>query len=457
MASVRDTGDTRPGRTGGRAASAPVRRPLSPPKIAAAALIGNLIEIYDFILYAFVAATVFGELFFPISTPWIATLTAISSAAVAFVMRPLGALLFGLVGDRWGRKRAVMLTLGLMGVATMGVGALPTYAAIGALAPVVLVLLRMVQGLAYGGEWGGAILIAVEHVPERRKTLYGAIPQVGAVLGLGLAAASLLVARTTVDAETFQQWGWRVPFLFGFLLIVIGLIIRRRLEETPEFVAAARRAEASPQARATLGTTLAEAGRSVVGLILVWLAAAVAVYTLLTGLLAYVPEFVAGGTALDVQIGLLLCTPLLVLYTIGGALLGQRIGRAPVLLIVGGLTAVWAFPAFWLIDSGSAVLLWVAMAVGMLGWGLTNGVVGAYMAEHFPVRLRYTGVSFSFAISSVLGGAVLPIPALYFVERMGGSSLPLALVLAVSGLATVAGVLLLRGQRAYRAEDHAGT
>jgi MFS transporter, MHS family, shikimate and dehydroshikimate transport protein len=410
-------------------------------RIAAASVVGNLIEIYDFILYSFVAALVFGPLFFPGAAPWAGTLFAISTQAVAFVVRPLGAILFGRIGDRAGRRRGLILTLGLMGVATVLLGLLPTYATIGAAAPVLLVTLRVLQGLAYGGEWGGAILIAVEHAPEKKKIFYGAIPQVGASLGVGLAAASLLLVGTVVSTGQFQAWGWRIPFLAGALLIAVGIVIRTRIEETPEFVAALAQAQSATSPRASLGVTLREGGKAIVAMILNWQAAAIAVLTFATGLLAFVPRHVEGLTAADVEIGMLIATVVVVPVTLGSAYLGRRIGGERVLLICGVVTVICAFPGYWLVSVGSPVLLWIGMTVGLLNYGLTNGVIGKTMSDAFPVRLRYFGLSFSFAVASVLGGALLPIPALAWAEELGGSTMPLALIFLFGGLCTVAGAL----------------
>jgi MFS family permease len=414
---------------------------LSLRKIAAASTIGNLIEIYDFILYSFVAAVVFGPLFFPGAAPWAGTLFAISSQAVAFVVRPLGAIVFGRIGDKLGRRRGLILTLGLMGLATVLLGLLPTYATIGAAAPILLVTLRILQGLAYGGEWGGAILIAVEHAPEKKKTLYGAVPQVGATLGVGLAAGSLLLIGTVVSPETFQAWGWRVPFLAGAVLIAVGIVIRTRIEETPEFKAALARSESENVPRASFGVTLREGGKAIAAMILNWQAAAIAVLTFATGLLAFVPRHVEGLTATDVEIGMVIATVVVVPVTIASAYLGARIGRERVLLICGIFTVVWAFPGYALVSSGSPGLLWLTMTIGLVNYGMTNGVIGATMSEHFPVRLRYFGLSFSFAIASVIGGALLPIPALAWAEDLGGSTMPLALIFLLGGLCTVAGAL----------------
>ncbi|MFD2420080.1 MFS transporter [Amycolatopsis pigmentata] len=409
--------------------------------IAAASAIGNLIEVYDFILYSFVAALVFGPLFFPGVAPWAGTLFAIASQAVAYVARPLGAVIFGWLGDKAGRRRGLLVTLSLMGLSTVLIGLLPTYATIGAAAPILLVTLRVLQGVAYGGEWGGAILIAVEHAPEKRKTLFGAIPQLGTALGFGFATASLLMIGTIVSREAFQAWGWRVPFLIGAVLIAIGIVVRTKIEETPEFKAALAKAERGAEPRASFMVTLREGSKAILAMVLNVQASAVAILTFATGLLAFVPRHVPGLNAADVQIGMIIGAVVMGLVTFGSAYLGARIGKERVLLICGVFPIVTAFPAYALVASGSAVLLWIGMAIGLATFGLNSGVIGAAMSEHFPVRLRYFGLSFAFAVASVIGGALLPIPALAWAEYLGGSTLPLALVFMLGGALTAAGAL----------------
>jgi MFS transporter, MHS family, shikimate and dehydroshikimate transport protein len=222
---------------------------------------------------------------------------------------------------------------------------------------------------------------------------------------------------------------------------VIGIVIRTRIEETPEFVEARKRSESASVPRAGVGTTLREGGKAILAMILNWQAAAIAVLTFATGLLAFVPRHVDGVTAADVEIGMLVATVVVAPVTIASARLGAWIGRERVLLICGVLTVVWAFPGYALVASGSPVLLWLGMTVGLVNYGLTNGVIGATMSEHFPVRLRYFGLSFAFAIASVIGGALLPIPALAWAEQLGGSTLPLALIFLLGGLLTIVGAL----------------
>ena len=343
---------------------------------------------------------------------------------MAFLVRPLGAWVFGRLGDRWGRRGALVMSLSLMGVASAGVGLLPTFAAIGVAAPVLLVVLRLVQGLAVGGEWGGAVAVAVEHAPPSRRVLYGSLPQVGSVLGLALAAASLLIVSSSVSEETFLSWGWRVPFLAGFVLVGLGMIVRLRLEETPDFKHT--RDEVPP----TFAATMREAGRPILAMTLSWLAIIVVVYALMTGLLAYAKTYVDGIDAVDVQVGLVLCGLLLVPYTIGAALLCRRVPRERLVLVAGVFAVVWAFPAFALVNTGEPALL--LARDGDRGGALRAGQRCAPVTDErrLPGRLRYTGIAVSFALANVIGGALLPLPALALVQTFGGSSIPLALARA---------------------------
>jgi hypothetical protein len=236
-----------------------------------------------------------------------------------------------------------------------------------------------------------------------------------------------------------------VPFLAGFVLVGLGMIVRLRLEETPDFKRT--RDEVPP----TFAATMREAGRPILAMTLSWLAIIVVVYALMTGLLAYAKTYVDGIDAVDVQVGLVLCGLLLVPYTIGAALLCRRVPRERLVLVAGVFAVVWAFPAFALVNTGEPALLWLAMAVGVVPYGLGNGALPSLMSDVFPVRLRYTGIAVSFALANVIGGALLPLPALALVQTFGGSSVPLALALVLGGLATVVGVFMVRRLPRYPA------
>jgi MHS family shikimate/dehydroshikimate transporter-like MFS transporter len=419
-------------------------RALSPLQVAFAAMIGTAVELYDFILYSFIAATVFGPLFFPMATPWLGTLAALSGHAVAFLVRPLGAVLFGRIGDRLGRRPALVLSLSLMGAATVGVGLLPTYATIGLAAPVLLVVLRLVQGLAIGGEYPGAVVVAAEHAPEGRRTFYGGFAQIGIMVGILLAAVSLLLVSTVVGTREFAESGWRLPFLFSALLVIVGLVLRRRLAESPEFVDASARIAAQHSAPGRLRTLFRDARRPLIACTLLWIGPVTYGYAFLTSLLAYTKTYVPGLSAVTVQTGLVLTAAALVVFATTSARFGARLGRERVAIAAGIWTILWAAPSFWLIGQATPATLWSAMIVGGFSYGIFSGVAPSLMSEAFPVSVRYLGVAVCIAVSALIGGALLPLPTLAIVGATGGSPMPMAVMMMISGAATVTGGVLLR-------------
>ncbi|QYC42080.1 Proline/betaine transporter [Nonomuraea coxensis DSM 45129] len=435
---VKDTAT--PGRTrSGRA--------LTPRQVGFAAMIGNAIELYDFILYSFIAATVFGPLFFPGFEPWLGTLAALSGHAVAFFVRPLGAVVFGRMGDRYGRRPTLLASLVLMGVATVGIGMLPTYAAVGVAAPVVLVLLRLLQGLAVGGEYPGAVVVAVEHAPRNLATFYGALPQIGNMIGILMAGASMLAVNMAVGTQTWLSWGWRIPFLLSGVLVVFGVVLRARLAETPEFVAASARVEAQRGAPGSLATLLRVARRPLVVCVLIWIGPVTFGYAFLTSLLAYVNKYQPGLSATDVQIGLVLTASVLVAVVALSGRHGDGWGRRRVVIVSGLMTIGWAVPAYLLIGTAAPLALWLAMMIGAISYGIFGGVVPAMMSQMFPVEVRYLGVAVAIAASALVGGALLPLPTLAAVGAYGGSPVPLMVMMGLSGLATTVGGLLLPRER----------
>ncbi|TDD02570.1 MFS transporter [Nonomuraea deserti] len=424
------------------------RNALTPRQVGFAAMIGNAIELYDFILYSFIAASVFGPLFFPSFEPWLGTLAAFSGHAVAFLIRPLGATVFGRMGDRLGRRPALLASLAIMGVATVGIGLLPTYAAIGVAAPVILVALRMLQGLAVGGEYPGAVVVAVEHAPPRLATLYGAFPQIGNMIGILSAGASMLIVNLVVGQATWQAWGWRVPFLLSGVLVVIGLLLRTRLSETPEFVEASSKAAA--QRRAASGqfsTLLRRARRPLLICVLMWIGPVTFGYAFLTSLLAYVGKYQPELSAADVQLGLVLTGLALVVLVAVSGRYGDAWGRERIVIISGVLTMAWAIPSYLLIGTGDRYALWLAMTVGAISYGIFGGVVPTMMSHLFPVEVRYVGVATVIAISALVGGGLLPLPTLAAVGSLGGSPVPMMTMMGLSGLATTIGGVLLHRNR----------
>jgi MFS transporter, MHS family, shikimate and dehydroshikimate transport protein len=418
-------------------------RGLSPRGVGFAALFGNTIELYDFVIYAYVGGAVFGPLFFPTDVPWVGTVLAFTTQALAFFVRPLGAVVFGRIGDRWGRRAPLLWSVTIMGGATVAIGLLPTYATAGAAAPVMLLILRLVQGIAIGGEYPGAVVVAVEHAPEHRKTLYGALPQIGNMLGSLLAASLLVAVNLAAGPEVWRAWAWRVPFLCSVVLVVIGLVLRTRLSETPEFTAAT----AEPRPSAPFAALLRRSAEPLVIGILFWLGPLTFSYAFLNSLIAFVASWRPRLSPLDPQIGLVLSSALLVVVVAVIARFGDRLGLERVALASGICITAWAVPSYLLIDLQNPAALWLAMAVGSLAYGAFGGVAPRLMALLFPVRFRFLGVGVCIAASGVLAGAVLPVPALAWVGRTGGSSVPLMLMVITAGCASVVGVIWLKSYR----------
>jgi MFS transporter, MHS family, shikimate and dehydroshikimate transport protein len=384
--------------TAGRAKAGGIRL------VAFASLIGTTIEWYDFFLYGTAAALVFNRLYFPTFDPRVGTLAAFATYSVGFLARPVGAVVIGHYGDRIGRKSMLVLTLVIMGVATFLIGLLPTYDQIGMWAAVALVVLRMAQGFGVGGEWGGAVLMAVEHAPEHARGFYGSWPQIGVPAGLLLSTLVFALAARLPE-EQFLSWGWRVPFLLSVLLVGVGLVIRLRIIETPAF---ARIKEARAEAQRPIVEVLRTHPKEV----LLAMGARVAdngsfyVYTVF--LLVYATQKVGieRHTMLDaILVGAACMLPAIPLF---GAL-SDRLGRRPVYLFGAGFTALFAYPLFWLVDTGSPPLIWLALALALaVAHAPMYGPQAAFLAELFGTRVRYSGASIGAQLATVFAGGLAP-------------------------------------------------
>ncbi|MCE0765547.1 MHS family MFS transporter [Pseudonocardia kujensis] len=410
----------------------------SPPRarrVALAGLVGTTIEWYDFFIYGTAAALVFAPQFFPGVSPLAGTLAALSTYAVGFVARPVGGALMGHFGDRIGRRAMLVLSLLIMGTGTALIGLLPTYASIGVAAPVLLVVLRFAQGLGVGGEWGGATLLALEHAPPGRRILYSSFPQLGLPLGVVLASVVFLVTRLGMSPEAFLSWSWRLPFLASAVLVVFGLLLRLRLEESPEFAATRKQGEVR---RAPLVDVLRRP-RILLPAAAVNLVSAGAANVMLVFSLGYVAA--RGLVSASVMLTATIVTALAWTVTIAvSAVAAQRLGRKPLAYLGSGLLALWAFPYFWLLDTGSVAATVLACVVIGLGVGLASGPFGALVTEAYPVAYRYSGSSLAYALGSVLGGALAPIVATVLFSATGGTT-------AISGFLTFLGLLSVAGVR----------
>ena len=401
-------------------------------RVAGAGLIGTAIEFYDFFLYGLAAAVVFGPQFFPSASPVAGTLASLATFGAGFLVRPLGGVVFGHFGDRIGRKRVLVITLLLAGGSTFLIGLLPTYSAIGVAAPVLLVLCRLLQGLGVGGEWGGAVLLAIEHAPANRRSVYGAFPQMGNPIGLISAIVILLLCRALTSPEQFQAWGWRIPFLLSAALVVTGLVIRLRVLESPEF-------ERARTERKIVRVPFVELVRRYPRQLI--FGTLVATASPAIGLLLYVYLVSVGQQVLHVSAGRMLFLAassgvgLLVAIWISSHL-AERLGRKTMSIIGLVVMAVWAFPFFLLFQSGSLPQMLLGFVVFGASVGIVNGPQAAILAELFPVGMRYSGASFAFQLASILGGAVAPLAAVALFAETGE-------LLAVGGWAVVIALISL--------------
>jgi metabolite-proton symporter len=395
-----------------------VRLPTSIRSVALASAIGTTIEWYDYFIYGTAAALVFGSLFFPGFDPVAGTLASFATFAVGFFARPVGGVVFGHLGDRIGRKVMLVLSLLVMGLATMAIGLLPSYAAIGVAAPILLVALRFIQGFAVGGEWGGAVLMVIEHSPREKRGLYGSFPQLGKAAGILLANAAFLGVAAVISAEQFEAWGWRVPFLLSLVLIAVGLYIRLRIEESPLF---RQVRETQSEARMPIVDVFRTYPKEVA------LAGGACITTIAMGYLVQVYMLTYGVQTLGLANSTILTIVVLsavieIFAVVGLAALSDRLGRRKVFMSGTILGALWALPFFWLIDTGSLVLIAIAMVVMMIIASLMYGPMAALFAEMFGTRVRYTGASVGYQIGSIIGGALTPLVATSLFAATGTST-----------------------------------
>ncbi|MGR6921978.1 MFS transporter [[Actinomadura] parvosata] len=373
-------------------------------RAVASSFLGSVIEYYDFLLYATASALVFGKVFFSDLDPLAATVASLGTFATGYLARPLGGVIFGHFGDRLGRKRMLVLTMTLMGVASTLIGVLPTYEQLGTLAPVALVLLRVVQGIAVGGEWGGAVLMSAEHARGRRG-LWASFTNAGAPFGMLLSTAALNGSAALMDEQAFLSWGWRIPFLLSIVLLAIGLFVRARVEETPVFASAAS-SDPAPRSAPLLDVLRHHPKALLLG-IGVGLSPFVLQGTLTTFLVSYGVQ--AGFARQQVLNGLTLSSGLAVLGIVGWSALSDRVGRRPIVLAGAVAAAAYAFAIFPLAGSGSVGLLTLALVLGQsIIHPMTYGPLAALYAELFATRSRYTGASLGYQIAG-LGAGLAPL------------------------------------------------
>ncbi|MEU6119766.1 MFS transporter [Streptomyces sp. NPDC047117] len=409
-------------------------------RIVAASLIGTTVEWYDFFLYGSAAALVFNKLFFPDSDPLVGTLLSFLTYAVGFAARPVGALVFGHYGDRLGRKKLLVLSLLMMGGATFAIGLLPTHATVGSAAPLLLTLLRLVQGFALGGEWGGAVLLVSEHGDARRRGFWASWPQTGAPAGQLLATGVLAALTALLPEAAFVSWGWRIPFLLSGVLVILGLWIRLSVDESPVFKAAlaqaaARKGTESAAERLPLVAVLRHHWRDVLIAMGARMAENISYYVLTAFVLVYATEH--SGLSQQIALNAVLIASALHFAVIPAwGALSDRVGRRPVYLVGALGVAAWAFPFFALVDSGNFGLLLLAVTVGLVFHGAMYAPQAAFFAEMFATRMRYSGASIGAQFSSVAAGAPAPLIATALLADYG-SPTPIALYVIAAAVLTL--------------------
>lgn len=415
-------------------------------RVAFATVVGTAVEWYDYFIYASAAGLVFGTLFFEPAGPGFGTILSFLTVGVSFLFRPFGAFLAGHFGDKVGRRPVLVTTLVLMGTSTALIGLLPTYEAIGIGAPLLLVLLRILQGVSAGGEWGGAVLMAVEHAPRDRRGVFGAMPQIGVPIGLLLASAMMASMDALFPGGAFLEWGWRIPFLFSVVLILVGSWLRRSVEESPVFAEIAERKE---QAKAPIVDLFARFSPLVLLSALVFVGNSAVGYMTTGGYIqgyATDPDGALGLDRGDVLWAVTVSSISWLLATLAAGWVCDLIGRRTTYIIGWCVQGLFVLTLFPLVNTGNVVLLGAGLVLLTLGLGLTYGAQAVWYTELFPASVRFSGVSISYALGSILGGAFAPTIAQWIQQSIGSSTNVAYYLLGMTALGLV-GTLLLRDRK----------
>ncbi len=409
----------------------PIRR------VVLASFIGTTIEWYDYFIYGTAAALVFNKLFFPSLDPFTGTIAAFGTFAVGFFARPIGGLVFGHYGDKLGRKTMLITTLVMMGVATFLIGCLPTHAAIGVAAPILLVVLRFIQGFGVGGEWGGAVLMAVEHGHQGRRGFYASWAQAGVPVGLLLATGIFSLLNAQLTDEQFIAWGWRVPFLIGILLLAVGLYIRLAILESPLFK---KLQEEEPDRPAPIREVLRKHPRSILIAMGARFAENASFYIFTVFIYAYARD----QLQLDRQVilnGILIASAAQFVAVPCFGALSDRVGRRPIYLFGAVFTALFAMPFFLLVNTQTPGLITLALVLAVaVGHAAMYGPQAAFFSELFGTRVRYSGVSLGYQLASPFAGGLAPIIAAVLIKWSSGNPWPVAVYLIITCLITITAI-----------------
>jgi metabolite-proton symporter len=431
-----------------------VRKHTSLPAVAASSLAGTAVEWYDFFLYGTAAALVFNKLFFPSADPSVGTMLALGTFAAGFLARPLGAIVLGHLGDKHGRRSTLVASLLLMGIATALIAFIPDYASIGIAAPLILLVLRLVQGFALGGEWGGAVLLVSEYSDDStRRAFWASWPNVGPPLGNLMAAGVLAVLSAVMPPADFLAWGWRIAFGLSALLVIIGLVLRLYVQETPLFQASQAKADAENAKQSKL--PLAELFRGNWREILIAAGSRMGenagfyIYSLF--LITYVTEILkldrqTGLTAVMIGQGVaVVAIPILAIFA-------DRIGRKPIMIGASAATVVWGFAFFALLDTRQPAMIILAAVGGLLIFAAYSSVIGAFFSELFPTKVRYSGTSVAYNVASLIAGSLSPIIALALYQAFG-SGQAIALYLVLMGLISIVSVSFAKETKNIKLSD----
>ncbi|MDM5335040.1 MFS transporter [Ureibacillus composti] len=410
-------------------------------KVWIASLVGSSIEWFDYFLYGTVAALVFNQVFFVAEDPTVGLLLAYASLALAFLIRPLGGVIFSHIGDRVGRKKTLVITLTIMGGATVLMGVLPTYQAIGVAAPILLIVLRLIQGIGIGGEWGGSLLLAVEYAPKDKRGLFGAFPQMGVTIGMFLGSGALTFITSVVSQEAFVAWGWRIPFILSAVLVLFGLWIRKGLDETPSFK---KIQESGDIPKLPIVDTLKYHWKEVLIAVGGKVVETAPFYIFATFIVSYGTNnlgFTSTQVLVAVMIGTIVTTFLM--PVMGN--LSDKIGRKKVYIYGTVAMMLYAFPYFMLLEQRTFATLLIATIIGLgIIWAPITAVLGTMFSEIFDAKIRYTGVSLGYQIGAALAGGTAPLVATALLVKFNNSYVPVAIYIILTAVISLIAVLVVK-------------
>lgn len=410
-------------------------------KLASASVLATALEWFDFLIYSTASALVFGHIFFPSLDGALGTIASFGTLAVGFIARPVGGIIAGALGDRFGRKGPLVASMVIMGLATASIGLLPGYETIGIWAPILLITARLIQGLGVGAQWGGATLLLTEHSPIKRRGFYGSLVQLGTVAGIIIGNAFFLCILLFVDEDAFIAWGWRVPFLSGLILVAVGIFVQMKIEETPVFKSMQAKAQAETAGKEMPKVSLLGAVRRYWRQILQAAGAFFVVngtfYVMISGMLSYGTANVGlSQTTMIITVCLAVATQIFTIPYFGAW--SDRHGRRKIFLVGTVLMAVWAFPFFWLVDTGNPVLVALSLIVGLTLHAMMFGPQAALFAEMFPADVRYFGASLGFQLASVFAGGLAPMIMVSLIEFTGTSASVSAYIIVMAIITFIA-------------------